>query len=142
MRQIEFARIGLGICYDIRFPEMAMIAARKGESGSACIHASDQTRLLIGVHVMIYPGAFNLTTGPLHWELLQRARFVFVYVSSNSEECKPCDRAVDNQIFVSTCSPARDMSAGYHAVSVSDLIQLKLLTRPIQWGHSMVVDPM
>lgn len=85
----DYGRIGLGICYDIRFPEMAMIAARKG-----CI-------------AMIYPGAFNLTTGPLHWELLQRAR------------------AVDNQIYVSMVSPARDMNAGYHA-----------------WGHSMVVDPM
>jgi omega-amidase len=52
-----------------------------------------------GCHAIIYPGAFNLTTGPLHWELLQRAR------------------AVDNQIYVSMCSPARDMSAGYHAVS-------------------------
>jgi len=60
-----------------------------------------------GCHVLIYPGAFNLTTGPLHWKLLQRAR------------------AVDNQVFVSMCSPARDMNAGYHA-----------------WGHSMVVDPM
>ncbi|KLO12029.1 carbon-nitrogen hydrolase [Schizopora paradoxa] len=85
----DFARIGLGICYDVRFPEMAMIAARKG------------------AHVMIYPGAFNLTTGPMHWELLQRAR------------------AVDNQIYVAMCSPARDLSAGYHA-----------------WGHSMVVDPL
>lgn len=84
----EFARIGLGICYDVRFPELAMISARKG------------------CHVLIYPGAFNLTTGPLHWSLLQRAR------------------AVDNQVFFSMCSPARDMSAGYHA-----------------WGHSMVVDP-
>jgi len=56
---------------------------------------------------LIYPGAFNLTTGPLHWELLQRSR------------------AVDNQVFMSMCSPARDLSAGYHA-----------------WGHSMVVDPM
>ncbi|KAG8764295.1 hypothetical protein FRC11_005099 [Ceratobasidium sp. 423] len=85
----QFGKIGLGICYDVRFPEMAMIAARKG-----CV-------------AMIYPGAFNLTTGPLHWELLQRAR------------------AVDNQIYVAMCSPARDMTAGYHA-----------------WGHSMVVDPM
>ncbi|CAE6457383.1 unnamed protein product [Rhizoctonia solani] len=88
-RYLEFGKIGLGICYDVRFPEMAMIAAREG-----CV-------------AMIYPGAFNLTTGPLHWELLQRAR------------------AVDNQMYVAMCSPARDMTAGYHA-----------------WGHSMVVDPM
>ena len=27
----DFARIGLGICYDVRFPEMAAIAARQGE---------------------------------------------------------------------------------------------------------------
>ena len=32
---------------------------------------------------------------------------------------------MDNQIYVALCSPARDLSAGYHA-----------------WGHSLVVDPM
>jgi predicted amidohydrolase len=85
----EYGKIGIGICYDIRFPELAMIAARKGAIA------------------MIYPGAFNTTTGPLHWELLQRAR------------------AVDNQIFVAACSPARDVSADYHA-----------------YGHSTIVDPM
>ncbi|KAJ7349431.1 carbon-nitrogen hydrolase [Mycena albidolilacea] len=85
----EFARIGLGICYDVRFPELAMISARRG------------------CHALIYPGAFNMTTGPLHWEILQRAR------------------AVDNQVFFAMCSPARDLTAGYHA-----------------WGHTMVVDPM
>ncbi|KAI0290498.1 carbon-nitrogen hydrolase [Russula brevipes] len=85
----EFARVGLGICYDVRFPELAMISARQG------------------CHVLIYPGAFNTTTGPLHWELLQRAR------------------AVDNQVFFSMCSPARDPAGGYPA-----------------WGHTLVVDPM
>ncbi|KAG0241550.1 carbon-nitrogen hydrolase [Mortierella sp. GBAus27b] len=84
----EFGKVGVGICYDIRFPEPAMIAARQG-----CF-------------AMIYPGAFNMTTGPLHWELLQRAR------------------AVDNQMFVAACSPARDLAADYHA-----------------WGHSTIVGP-
>ncbi|KAI0340153.1 carbon-nitrogen hydrolase [Trametopsis cervina] len=84
-----FARIGLGICYDVRFPELAAVSARQG------------------CQVCIYPGAFNTTTGPLHWELLQRAR------------------ALDNQIYFAMCSPARDLTAGYHA-----------------WGHSLVVDPM
>lgn len=28
--RLEFARIGLGICYDIRFPELAMTNARQG----------------------------------------------------------------------------------------------------------------
>lgn len=82
--------IMLGICYDIRFPEPAILAARKR-----------------GCFALVYPGAFNMTTGPLHWELLARAR------------------AVDNQLYVALCSPARDMTAGYHA-----------------WGHTLVADPM
>jgi omega-amidase len=59
------------------------------------------------VFAMIYPGAVNMTTGPLHWELLQRAR------------------ALDNQIYVAACSPARDTSASY-----------------IAWGHSSIIDPL
>jgi predicted amidohydrolase len=85
----EYGRVGVAICYDVRFPELAMIAARRG-----CF-------------ALVYPGAFNMTTGPLHWQLLARAR------------------AVDNQVYVALCSPARDLMAGYHA-----------------WGHSVVVDPM
>lgn len=85
----EYGKIGIAICYDIRFPELGIIAARKG-----CF-------------ALIYPGAFNLTTGPLHWKLQGQAR------------------AMDNQVYVAMCSPARDMSASYHA-----------------WGHSLVVDPM
>ena len=84
----EYGKIAVAICYDVRFPELATIAARKG------------------AFLLLYPGAFNLTTGALHWELQARAR------------------AMDNQVYVGLCSPARDMEAEYHA-----------------WGHSMVVDP-
>jgi len=83
-----YGKIGMAICYDVRFPELATIAARKG-----CF-------------LLLYPGAFNLTTGALHWALQARAR------------------AMDNQVYVALCSPARDMGASYNA-----------------WGHSMVVDP-
>lgn len=50
-----------------------------------------------GVSMIFYPGAFNLTTGPAHWELLVRAR------------------AVDNQVYVAAVSPARNMEADYKA---------------------------
>ena len=84
----EYGKIGLAICYDVRFPELAMIAARKG------------------AFLLLYPGAFNTTTGPMHWTLQARAR------------------AMDNQVYVGMCSPARDTDASYQA-----------------WGHSMVVNP-
>ena len=85
----DYGTLGLAICYDVRFPELATVAARRG------------------AFALVYPGAFNLTTGPLHWTLLARAR------------------AIDNQLYVVMCSPARDMDASYHA-----------------YGHSMIVDPM
>ena len=72
-------RLGVGICFDIRFPEMAAVACNRG------------------AHVLVYPGAFNTTTGPLHWQLLQQAR------------------AVDNLVFCLTCSPARQPGASYQA---------------------------
>lgn len=75
----EYGKVAVAICYDIRFPELAMVAARRG------------------AFVLVYPGAFNLVTGNLHWKLLGRAR------------------AVDNQAYVALCSPARDLGAGYHA---------------------------
>lgn len=78
----SFGNVGLGICYDIRFPELAMAASRQPNNAFA----------------MFYPGAFNTTTGPLHWHLLARAR------------------AVDNEMFTVLCSPARDVGGdGYQA---------------------------
>lgn len=70
-----FGNIGVCICFDIRFP--------------AFIHE------MKNIDVLAVPAAFNMTTGPLHWELLFRAR------------------AVDEQVFTLGCAPARDESAGY-----------------------------
>lgn len=75
----EFCKMGLCICYDIRFPELARLMADRGAK------------------VILCPAAFNLTTGPAHWELLFRSR------------------AVDNQVYYIATSPARNMDASYIA---------------------------
>ena len=51
-----------------------MISARQGRESETYTHTTKLTD--VGCQVLIYPGAFNMTTGPLHWELLQRARCV------------------------------------------------------------------
>ena len=83
-----WGKVGVGICYDIRFPELSMVMRQRG------------------CKLLVFPGAFNMVTGPAHWELLQRAR------------------AVDNQLFVAACSPARVEGASY-----------------VAYGHSSVVSP-
>ena len=87
----EFGKIGIGICYDVRFVELARIMAEKGAS------------------VLFYPGAFNQTTGPAHWELLFRSR------------------ALDNQIFCVGVAPALNKDASYHSYGHS------IVTNP--WGE-------
>lgn len=76
---IKDFKIGVGICYDIRFEELAKLYRKKG------------------CNMLIYPGAFNMKTGPLHWELLARSR------------------ANDNQLYTALISPARDTEASYVA---------------------------
>ena len=75
----KWGKIGLGICYDIRFPELARILTQKG------------------ARILIYPGAFNLTTGPSHWETLFKAR------------------ALDNQVYCIGVSPALNQKGEYNA---------------------------
>lgn len=84
----EFGKMGVMLCFDIRFPELSRMMVNDGAK------------------VIFVPAAFNMTTGPAHWELSFRTR------------------ALDNQIYMVGCAPARDVSAGY-----------------ISWGHSIVTDP-
>ena len=77
--ETEFGKVGIGICYDIRFPELARVMVEKGAL------------------ILFYPGAFNMTTGPAHWELLFRSR------------------ALDNQAFCIGVAPALNEDANYHS---------------------------
>ena len=82
----EFGKIGLCICYDFRFPETARLMA------------------LDGAKVILVPAAFNMTTGPAHWELMFR------------------QRAVESQCYVIGTAPARDPDSSYiswgHSIAV------------------------
>jgi predicted amidohydrolase len=56
---VEGVRVGLSICYDLRFPELYRRLAADG-----------------GATVLVVPAAFMLHTGRDHWEVLLRARAV------------------------------------------------------------------
>ena len=51
-----FGRIGLSICYDLRFPELF--------------------RRMMNVDIILAPAAFTAVTGKAHWEVLVRARAI------------------------------------------------------------------
>ncbi|GCB67240.1 hypothetical protein scyTo_0012118, partial [Scyliorhinus torazame] len=81
-----YCKIGIGICYDIRFAELAHVYTKRG------------------CQLLVYPGAFSMTTGPAHWELLQRAR------------------AVDNQVYIAAVSPAHNENDSYVAWGHSSVV--------------------
>ncbi|MEG0509422.1 MAG: carbon-nitrogen hydrolase family protein [Eubacterium sp.] len=82
----DFGPIGIAICFDVRFVEIFRIMVQEGAK------------------LIVIPAAFNMTTGPLHWELAMRAR------------------AVDNQCFIAACSSARNLGATYYAWGHSCII--------------------
>ncbi len=51
-----FGNIGLMVCYDLRFPELALKLRAKG------------------ANILTAPAAFTYTTGEMHWQLLLQAR--------------------------------------------------------------------
>ncbi len=73
----EFGKMGVCVCYDFRFPEISRLMVNKG------------------AQIILVPAAFNMTTGPAHWDILFRSR------------------ALDNQVFTIGTSPARNAASGY-----------------------------
>ncbi len=82
----EFCRIGVAICYDVRFPEWFRKMA------------------LEGAGLVVLPAAFNMTTGPAHWDLTMRAR------------------ALDNQIYLAANARAGDSDGPYHSYGNSCIV--------------------
>ena len=72
-----FGTFGLAVCSDIRSPELFRLMALKD------------------ARIILVPAAFNMTTGPGHWELLFRSQ------------------ALNNQLFTIGTAPARNPSASY-----------------------------
>ncbi|MDC7124773.1 MAG: carbon-nitrogen hydrolase family protein [Spirochaetales bacterium] len=83
-----WGKIGVAICFDIRFAELFR-------------HMS-----LEGAKTVVVPASFNMTTGPAHWDMTFRMR------------------AVDNQLFMAGCAPARNPDLGY-----------------VSWSNSILTDP-
>lgn len=72
-------KVGVCICFDIRFPEIFRIMEERGAK------------------IIFVPAAFNMTTGPKHWETLFKSR------------------ALDYQVYTAGISPARDELSSYKA---------------------------
>ena len=83
-----FGKMGLAICFEVRFPELFR------EMNKA------------GAHIVFVPAAFNINTGAAHWDILMKSR------------------ALDNQMYIAACAPARDLTASFTT-----------------WGHSCVATP-
>ncbi|OYU44789.1 MAG: acyltransferase [Burkholderiales bacterium PBB4] len=62
-------RVGLSVCYDLRFPELYRHYAREG------------------AELLLVPSAFTYTTGQAHWEVLLRARAIenLAYVAAAAQ---------------------------------------------------------
>jgi nitrilase len=62
-----FGRVGLSVCYDLRFPELY--------------------RAMGNVDIIVVPSAFTETTGKAHWETLVRARAIenLAYVVASAQ---------------------------------------------------------
>jgi predicted amidohydrolase len=102
-------KVGLSICYDVRFPELYRILA------------------LNGALILSVPANFTRTTGEAeHWETLLRARAIenqaFVLAPAQAGECPPGMPAYGNSMIVDpwgeVLARADGESAGYIAADL------------------------
>ena len=78
--------MGAAVCFDVRFPELFRAMAERGAK------------------VIFLPAQFNMTTGPVHWEMSLRAR------------------ATDNELFVIGAAAARYVGFDYECWGHSTVV--------------------
>lgn len=115
------ARLGLSICYDLRFPGLYAklcgpaefeVDVQPKDSVEDVTEANESGGFGGNAEIVLVPSAFTVTTGRAHWEVLLRAR------------------AIENQVYV----VAAAQSGKHHSDSHDH-------DGRVSYGHSMVVDP-
>jgi predicted amidohydrolase len=105
-------RIGLSVCYDLRFPELYRILALRGAT------------------VATVPAAFTATTGRDHWEVLLRARAIedqlFVVAANQFGTAPPHLHSWGHSAIVDPWGRVLDVLADGegHAIAELDLAEL------------------
>jgi len=82
----ELGVLGMAVCHDLRFGELFRIMA------------------LEGAELFLVPAAFNMTSGPAHWEILLRTR------------------AMENTVYLAACGGAPHPEVGYPYWGHSSLV--------------------
>jgi omega-amidase len=75
--ETELGTLGMAVCHDMRFPELFRPQSEAGAD------------------LIIVPAAFNLTSGPAHWEILIRTR------------------AMENTVYMAVCGGGANEKVGY-----------------------------
>ena len=109
---LDGVRVGLTICYDLRFPELFRILA------------------LRGAEAIILPAAFTLTTGKDHWEVLIRARAienqVFMVASGQVGKHPPGNACFGRSMIVDPWGTVLATAPDEPTVIVADLDRARL----------------
>ncbi|MEW2386336.1 carbon-nitrogen hydrolase family protein [Micromonospora sp. NPDC047707] len=105
---VEGLRVGLSICYDLRFPELYRWLVTDG-----------------GAHLLVVPAAFMLHTGRDHWEVLLRARAIenqcFVAAAGQTGDHEPARTCFGRSMVVDPWGLVLTQVPDGQGVAIADL---------------------
>lgn len=110
--QTPYGKLGLAVCYDLRFPEMFRLMHQQG------------------VEIIALPSAFTYITGSAHWEVLVRARaienLVYMIAAGQTGTHANARKTFGHSMIVNPWGEIKSMLAQDVGIVVSD-IQLDYL---------------